>query len=330
MFYEKGVANQPRNAGGEGEVYFASGAVGENCSGKKRGVEGEGGFEVSGEIGPIVAAGIKMEFVGDFAGGEDFVESGGAGFEAEIVFGAAIEINFHAGERRRAGKNERAVAPPEGRIGRLAENAAEEAGTASSGRVVVSGEESGKFLDEGRTVGADGGEQFGMMEGEMERAVAAHGNAGDGAIGAAGTYAIEAFDERKKFLQEKILVAGFAVPGIDVEAGRAGGSGDKEILEAPFFAEILDEIPGAGAEEGLLIVAEAVEEIEDGEAAGLVGVKAGRQENAVWNRARKNFAGDGVAFGAAGGGGGAREVEEVEEVKEVKDKKKADPSLRSG
>jgi hypothetical protein len=32
-----------------------------------------------------------------------------------------------------------------------------------------------------------------------------------------------------------------------------------------FFAEIFDEVPAAGVKEGLLVVAEAVEEIEDGE-----------------------------------------------------------------
>jgi hypothetical protein len=110
-----------------------------------------------------------------------------------------------------------------------------------------------------------------------------------------------ALDEREKFLQEKILVADFAVAGIDVEGGFAGGSGDEEILEAAFIAEIFNKVPAAGMEEGLLVVAEAVEKIENGEAAGFVGVKAGRQENAIGNGAREDFAGDGIAFDAAGG-----------------------------
>ena len=94
--------------------------------------------------------------------------------------------------------------------------------------------------------------------------------------------------------------------------------------------EIFDKVPGTGANEGLFVVTEAVKEIEDGEAARFVGVKPRRQKNAIWNRASEDFAGDGVAFGAAGSGGGRRDVKEVKEGKEVKEKEKADPSLRSG
>ena len=283
-------------------------------------MEREGDFDVGGEVGPIVTTGIEMEFVGDFAGGEDFVESGGAGFEAEIVFGATVEIDFHTRERSSAGKGERAVAFPERRIGREAENAAEEAGTSRSWHAPISGEEGGKFFDEGSAVGADRRKQLRMSEGEMERAVATHGDTGDGAIGAAGADAVAAFDERKKFLQKKILIANFAVARVDVKASFARWSGDEKILEAAFFAEVFDEVPGAGAEKGLLVVAEAMEEIEDGETVGFVGVKTGGQKNAIRNGTRKDFAGDGVAFGAARSGGGAGEA------KDVKEKEKADPS----
>jgi hypothetical protein len=89
----------------------------------------------------------------------------------------------------------------------------------------------------------------------------------------------------------------------------------------------LHEVPAAGTEEHLFVVAEAVEKIEDGVAAGFVGVEAWRQENTVGDGAMKDFAGKRIAFGAGRGEGGW-EVKEVEEVKEVKEK--ADPSLRSG
>jgi len=56
-------------------------------------------------------------------------------------------------------------------------------------------------------VSADGAEKLRMAESEMQHAVASHGNAGDGAIGAAGRGAIALFDEREKFLKQKILVA---------------------------------------------------------------------------------------------------------------------------
>ena len=162
-----------------------------------------------------------------------------------------------------------------------------------------------------------------MMEGKMEGTVAAHGNAGDRAIGAALTDLIAAFDEGEKFLQEKILVTDFAVAGVDVETGAAGGSGDEEILEAAFFAEIFDEVPSAGVNKGLLVIAEAVEEIENGEAARFVGIKAGRQKNAVRNGAGEDFAGEGVALDAARSGRSTRNVKKCEEVKETE---KADPS----
>ena len=262
-----------------------------------------------------------MEFVRDFAGGEDFVEGNSAGVESEIVFGTAVEIDTQARKRSAAGESEWAVAVPEGKVWRQAEDAAEEAGTAGSGDAAIAGEKDGQFFDKSRAVGADGRKQFGMSEGEMEGAVAAHGNAGKRAIGASGTDAVAMFDERKKFLQEEGLVADFAVAGVDVETSLAGGSGDEEFLEAASFAEILDEVPAAAVEECLIVVAESVEEIENGEAARFVGVKAGWQKNAIRNRVSKNFAGNGVALCAAGSSVGTGEVKEVQEVEEVKEKK---------
>src|ERR1700674_1270128 len=122
-----------------------------------------------------------------------------------------------------------------------------------------------------------------MSEGEMESTVSAHGNSGNRAIGAAGAHAIAGFDEGKEFAQKKILVANFAVARVDVKAGFAGGSGDEEIFEASFFTQVFDKVPGASMDEGLLVVAEAVKEIENGKAPQFVGVKAGRQKQAVRN-----------------------------------------------
>jgi len=96
---------------------------------EEAGVELEGGGEMLGEIGGVVAAGVEMEFVRDAAGGEDFVEGGGAGVEAVVVVVATVEIDFQAGEIGRAGENERAVLVPEDGIGWIAEDAAENAGS---------------------------------------------------------------------------------------------------------------------------------------------------------------------------------------------------------
>jgi len=160
-----------------------------------------------------------------------------------------------------------------------------------------------------------------MSEGQMKGAVSPHGNAGNGAIGTAGADTVVGGDKRKEFAQEKIFVAALAVEGVDIEAGAARGSGDEEFLEQAFVTEIFDKVPGAGVEKGLLIVAEAMKEIENGEAAGFVGVEAGRQKNTIRDGTREDFAGDGVAFDAAGIGVRRREVKEVQEIKEVKEKK---------
>jgi len=93
-----------------------------------------------------------------------------------------------------------------------------------------------------------------------------------------------------------------AVPGIDVEACLAGRCGDQKIFQLVLIAEILDYIPEARMDQELFVVAEAVEEIEDRETEGLVGVEGGREDDAIGDGAGEDFAGDGVALDAAGGG----------------------------
>ena len=68
-------------------------------------------------------------------------------------------------------------------------------------------------------------------------------------------------------------------------------------------------------DEELFVVAEAVEGIEDRKMFRFVGVERRWENDAVRNAARENFAGEGVAFDAAGGRE-ERRGEEVEEVEE--------------
>jgi hypothetical protein len=75
----------------------------------------------------------------------------------------------------------------------------------------------------------------------------------------------------------------------------------------------------------LFVVAESVEEIEDREFSGFVGVVTGRKEHAVVDGMSEDFAGEGIALDAAGGRGGGKDREKIESRKE----KKADSSLRS-
>jgi hypothetical protein len=261
----------------------------------------QGGGDVGGEVLVVVAAGVEMELVGDVAGGKDFVESGGAGFEAVVVLIAAIEINFQAREIGGAGKGEWAVLLPEGGVERTAEDFAEDA-IARSGR--SGGGDGGRdFIDERGAVRADGSKKLRMVEGQVERAVAAHGDSIDGAIGAAGCDSIAVFDEGEKFLEHEIFVAILAVSGVDVEAGARIGSGDQKIREFVFVAHVFNDIPEAGVDYELFVVAEAVEEVEDREMLGFLGVEGSRENDAVGDGAGEDFAGDGIAFDAAGGSG---------------------------
>ena len=72
-------------------------------------------------------------------------------------------------------------------------------------------------------------------------------------------------------------------------------------------------------DEELFVVAEAVEGIEDRKVFCFVGVEGGRENDAIGDAAGEDFAGEGVAFDAAGGGC-EREVKEVEEEKEVEER----------
>ena len=59
-------------------------------------MEGKRSGDVGGEVRGIVAAGIDVKFMRDFAAGENFVERGGAGIESIVVLVTAIEVNLQA------------------------------------------------------------------------------------------------------------------------------------------------------------------------------------------------------------------------------------------
>jgi hypothetical protein len=230
-----------------------------------------------------------MKFVRDVARGEDFVEGQGAGIETEIILIAAIEIDFEAGEMSGARERKRAIAFPKGWVGRGAKDGPEDARARRGGR--NTGEEIWEFVNERGAVGADGGKELRMAEREMERAVAAHGDAGNSAIGATRMNAVVAFNEGKEFFQQKVFVTILAIARIDIETRATAWRGDEELFQLAFFPEILDEIPGAGVNEHLFVIAEAVEEIEDREPARFVGVKVRRKKDAIRNGAAEDFAG---------------------------------------
>jgi hypothetical protein len=70
-----------------------------------------------------------------------------------------------------------------------------------------------------------------------------------------------------------------------------------------FVAHVFNDIPEAGVDYELFVVAEAVEEVEDREMLGFLGVEGSRENDAVGDGAGEDFAEDGIAFDAAGGSG---------------------------
>ena len=97
-------------------------------------------------------------------------------------------------------------------------------------------------------------------------------------------------DEGNKFPQQEIFVARMAIVGIDIETCFACRCYDQEFAELMPLPEIFGEIPAARANEGLLVVAKAVQEIQDGIMAIFVGVVAWRQKRAVGNLFAEDFA----------------------------------------
>src|SRR5580658_3580745 len=101
-----------------------------------------------------------------------------------------------------------------------------------------------------------------MGESEAQRSVAAHGNSADGAACAAGSYPVLAFDVRQKLLQEKVAVAYRTVGRVDVETAPALRRDDEKVAHLVLFAEVVEQGPAAAVEERLLVVAQAVQEVQ--------------------------------------------------------------------
>src|ERR1700728_1232183 len=86
------------------------------------------GWEMFRHVIPVMAAGIKMEFVGDMAGVEEIVARFRARVEAVIVFRTAIEIYFQFSRARHLLEDGGGIVfLPVSSVGRRAEGAAENA-----------------------------------------------------------------------------------------------------------------------------------------------------------------------------------------------------------
>src|SRR5487761_266957 len=138
-----------------------------------------------------------------------------------------------------------------------------------------------------------------MAKSQVQSAVAPHGNSANAAIMAAGPRAIRAFNERQEFADEEILVAVVTVARIDVETGVRVGRDDQKFAKLVLLPKILNQIPSTGADEHLLVFAQAVKKIKDRIAPRLARIVTGRQNRAVANRVAENFAANRAAFNAA-------------------------------
>src|SRR5579863_3662336 len=281
-----------------------------------------------GEVGPVVAAGIKMEFMRDAAGEEKLLECFDAAIEAIVVGGAAVEINAQV---VRAGMSaddgERALAGPIGGIEGRAEGGAEKT---RDGDFLSAGDVGARrILDECGAVRADGAEEVGIEKCEAEGPVASHGDAGDGAVTLVAKNAVMTFDEGQKFADEEVLVADAAVSGVDVEGAAGAGRDDEEVGDLAVLPEVLDHVEAAGIDEELRVAAETVEEVEDRIATGFVRVVGGREDHAVGNGVAEDFAGGFATFGAAlsaGRGSGAKREHEKNDRRRHEARAERDPS----
>src|SRR4029077_18069562 len=115
------------------------------------------------------------------------------------------------------------------------------------------------------------------------RAVSTHGHAGDALAQAPRTNAILALDERHEFLEKEVAVADLASISsrIDVKAAPTLRSDDEEVADLALLAKIFNQLPGAGVDERLLVVAETMEEVEDGMFFCRLSVVPRRQQHAV-------------------------------------------------
>src|SRR5450432_2451096 len=101
-----------------------------------------------------------------------------------------------------------------------------------------------------------------MCEGEAQRSVAAHRDAGDGPAFSARTDAIPALDCGNEFLEKEITVAQRVVWRVDVESALAFWRYYQKVIDLVLAAQVFNYAPSAGAEECLFVLTETVQEIQ--------------------------------------------------------------------
>src|ERR1700722_20109860 len=108
------------------------------------------------------------------------------------------------------------------------------------------------------------------------------------------------FHIRKKLHQHKILVALFAVTGVDIKRGTSIVRGDQKIFELAFVAHVLQKIPCAGMDKELFVVPQTMKKIQDRESPCFISIKRRWKNDAVRDRTGQDFAVQRIAFNATG------------------------------
>ena len=257
------------------------------------------GREVLSKVADIVPPRVKMKFVGDVPGGQNLVQSHSSRLEAIIILLPTVEIDLQPGEIRGARQRDWALLCPVSRVVRIAEHAPKHVRAIRP--IVLRDGTAGEFLDQRGAVSADSGKELRMPECQVQRSISAHRDPGNGAVGATRRHTVMLLDEREEFPHQEIFVAFLAILGVDVEARPAFRRGDQEILQLALLPQVLHQVPFAGVDKELLVVAKPVQEIKDREMARLVRVKRWRQHYAIGDCAVHEFAGQRIAFDAARG-----------------------------
>ncbi len=249
------------------------------------------------------------------------VQSGGAVFKSKVIALAAVEINGEISQTPLVGpcQAENAVLLPVRQIDGLSEGLSQQAAERSVG--LPGGTKLLRRLGhQGSALRADSGKKLGTGEGETQRSVAAHGDAGYGSALASGADAIPALDVGHELLQKKIAVAERIVRRVDVETASSFGRDNEKIDDLVLAAKILDQAPSTGIEQRLFVLSQTMQEVENGIAALLcvAGVIVRRQLHTVVDGMLEDAAIYRVAVGPALCGGRQRkEDKKCEEEPEI-------------
>src|SRR5271166_1958714 len=164
-----------------------------------------------------VSSRVDVELVRDAARVQQAIQLLRTLLESIIVIVAHVEVDFHlleGGYAIRAGEMKDVVAVEVGPIERRTEDAAEHSSRRAG---AIATDVLWQVSNQGRHLRADCGKVVGILEGEAQRSISAHRNAGNAACRSRAGGAVLFFHLRHKLLDEEVLVADLAVFRVHVE-----------------------------------------------------------------------------------------------------------------